>query len=278
LDGKMTEKESGSKRSENKKAGYRKFAGHAAMLLCVMGTAFVITACAGSTPTQAAAADHETAEAAQTETVTAQENTDQKETDAAAQEEGQQSADAHSTVKANEEENVSLLITPEEKERIDFLIETPEDAQQYAIDNEFTSCVLEEDGSVSITMTKSRHEELMETLRDAISLTSKDKAGSEYYPNIVNVEFNDDFTEFTVTTKSETVEVDEYISALDFFYYGWYYNIFNGTPAENIHVDYINEATGEVIESADSMNMEQYEEMVGEGFESDGSEAEFEEE
>ena len=127
MDGKMTEKESGSKRSENKKAGYRKFAGHAAMLLCVMGTAFVITACAGSTPTQAAAADHETAEAAQTETVTAQENTDQKETDAAAQEEGQQSADAHSTVKANEEENVSLLITPEEKERIELLIETPED-------------------------------------------------------------------------------------------------------------------------------------------------------
>lgn len=248
------------------------------MFLCALGTACVITACSGSTPSQAAAADHATGEAAQTETVTTQESADQQDTAAAAQEAGQQSADAGSSVKANEEEIVSLFITPEEKERIELLIETPEDAQQYAIDNEFTSCMLEEDGSVSITMTKARHEELMETLRDAISLTSKDKVGSEYYPNIVNVEFNDDFTEFTVTTKSETVEVDEYISALDFFYYGWYYNTFNGTPAENIHVDYINEASGEVIESADSMNMEQYEEMVGEGFESDGSEAEYAEE
>lgn len=279
----MTETESGSiktenKKSDNKRTGYRKLAGHAAALLLALGTACVITACAGSTPSQAAAADHETGEAAQTETVTAQESSGQQDTAAAAQEAEPQSAETGSTVKAKEEEIVSLFITPEEKERIDLLIETPEDAQQYAIDNEFTSCELGNDGSVSITMTKARHEELMETLRDAISLTSKDKAGSEYYPNIVNVEFNDDFTEFTVTTKSETVEVDEYISALDFFYYGWYYNTFNGTPAENIHVDYINEASGEVIESADSMNMEQYEEMVGEGFEADDSEAEYAEE
>ena len=33
------------------------------------------------------------------------------------------------------------------------------------------------------------------------------------------------------------------------------YNSFNGTPADNIHVDFINEASGEVIDTFDSENM-----------------------
>lgn len=37
--------------------------------------------------------------------------------------------------------------------------------------------------------------------------------------------------------------------------YGGMYNIFNGTEADNIHIDFVNESSGEVIDTADSKNM-----------------------
>lgn len=35
-----------------------------------------------------------------------------------------------------------------------------------------------------------------------------------------------------------------------------YYHIFNGTTVDNIHVDYVNADSGEIISSADSKDME----------------------
>ena len=37
--------------------------------------------------------------------------------------------------------------------------------------------------------------------------------------------------------------------------YGGMYNIFNGTEVENIAVDFINESTGQIINSANSRDM-----------------------
>ena len=37
--------------------------------------------------------------------------------------------------------------------------------------------------------------------------------------------------------------------------YGGMYNIFNGTEVENIAVDFINEATGQIINSANSCDI-----------------------
>ena len=79
--------------------------------------------------------------------------------------------------------------------------------------------------------------------------------GSEDYPNATAAEHNDNYTSFTVTTKSEELGFNESFSVLSFYIYGGMYNSFNGTPADNIHVDFINEASGEVIDSFDSENM-----------------------
>ena len=42
---------------------------------------------------------------------------------------------------------------------------------------------------------------------------------------------------------------------LAFYMYGGMYNVFNGTEVENIAVDFINEATGQIINSANSRDM-----------------------
>ena len=42
---------------------------------------------------------------------------------------------------------------------------------------------------------------------------------------------------------------------LAFYMYGGMYNVFNGTEVENIDFDFINEETGQIINSANSRDM-----------------------
>ena len=42
---------------------------------------------------------------------------------------------------------------------------------------------------------------------------------------------------------------------MSFYMFGGLYHIFNGTTVDNIHVDYVNADSGEVISSADSSDM-----------------------
>ena len=49
--------------------------------------------------------------------------------------------------------------------------------------------------------------------------------------------------------------MSESFSVMALYMYGGMYAIFNGEDAENIHVDFVNADTGEVISSADSKNL-----------------------
>ena len=152
--------------------------------------------------------------------------------------------------------NVEITIPADTAEFYGFKFESQEDADAYAKEQGFKSVKLHDDGSITIVMSKSQHKKMMEELSKSIDDALQEMVGSEDYPNITAVEHNDNYTSFTVTTKSEELGFTESFSSLAFYLYGGMYNSFNGTPADNIHVDFINEASGEVIESFDSKNME----------------------
>ena len=151
--------------------------------------------------------------------------------------------------------NVEITIPAEAAEYYGFNFESQEEADAYAKEQGFKSATLGDDGSVTIVMSKSQHEKTMEGLSKTIDEALQEMIGSEDYPNITAVEHNDNYTSFTVTTKSEELGFNESFSVLSFYIYGGMYNSFNGTPADNIHVDFINEASGEVIDTFDSENM-----------------------
>jgi len=151
--------------------------------------------------------------------------------------------------------NVEITIPAESAEYYGFTFESQEEADAYAKEQGFKSATLGDDGSVTIVMSKSQHEKTMEGLSKTIDEALQEMIGSEDYPNITAVEHNDNYTSFTVTTKSEELGFNESFSVLSFYIYGGMYNSFNGTPADNIHVDFINEASGEVIDTFDSENM-----------------------
>lgn len=120
-------------------------------------------------------------------------------------------------------------------------------------ENGFKDAILNEDGSVTYIMTESVHKEYMKDITQSIQ-DSCDELANES-ETIVSIECNDDFTNFKVTTSSESVTLEESFSCLGFYMYSGMYHMFNGTEVDNVHVDFVNVDSGEVIHSIDSKDL-----------------------
>lgn len=122
--------------------------------------------------------------------------------------------------------------------------------------NGIKSVKLNEDGSVTYKMTKKAHQEMMQSMADSIDEAMKEIVDSEDCPDFVDVAANEDYTVFTVSASSNELTLSEEFSVLAFYFYGGLYGAYSGETPENIHVDFVNAETGEVIESSDSAEME----------------------
>lgn len=133
--------------------------------------------------------------------------------------------------------------------------QTQDELDQIADEYGYQSITLNSDGSATYKMTKSQHKALIEEYRTTINEGIDEMIGSEDYPNITKIESNEDFTEFTVTTKSTELDMNETLSPMIFYAYGGMYSIFTGETVDNISITYINEDTGEVISTSNSKDL-----------------------
>lgn len=117
------------------------------------------------------------------------------------------------------------------------------------------SAVVNEDGSVTYTMSKSQHKILMSEMAEEIESSLSEMVASEEFPNFTKIDVNDDYTHFTVTTKSEKLDFAESFSVLGFYMLGGIYSAFNGDTDTVITVDFVNADSGEIISSASSDEM-----------------------
>lgn len=136
---------------------------------------------------------------------------------------------------------------------------TQEELDQQAAESGVHSITLNEDGSATYVMSKEQHKKLLEETRQSIQTSLDAMVGSEDYPNITSIEANDNFTSFTVTTTSTELSLTEAFSVMGFYLYGGVYGIFSGETPDNIHVDFVNADTGEIMESSDSKDLEESE-------------------
>ncbi len=79
--------------------------------------------------------------------------------------------------------------------------------------------------------------------------------GTDGYPNCINVTFNDNYTDFEITTKSTELDLAESLSIKSYYRTGEDYNYYNNTPVNNVHVKFINADTGEMISDTNSKDM-----------------------
>ena len=128
---------------------------------------------------------------------------------------------------------------------------------EMAEENGYKSIKLNSDGSVTYILTKSQHMDLIEEIAMEIDDRMDEMVGSDEYPNFTSVEANEDYTSFIITTTSETIEMDESAAVMELVMYGGMYAVFSGNNVNNIHVDFVNFDTDEIIHSADSKDMAQ---------------------
>lgn len=132
---------------------------------------------------------------------------------------------------------------------------TQEELKAQAIASGVHSVTLNEDGSATYVMSKAQHAQLMKDLADSINQSLSEMVGSEDYPNVTGISANDDFTVFTVTTTSTELTFQESFSVIGYYLYGGMYGAFAGDSRDNIHVDFVNADSGEIISSSDSSEM-----------------------
>ena len=119
----------------------------------------------------------------------------------------------------------------------------------------FKSATLNADGSVTYIMTEACHKKLMQDMAQQLDSSLADMVGSEDYPNVTAIDSSDDYTKFTVTLSSDTVNLQESLMTLVFYMSGGLYHYFStGEPVDNINVRFIDQS-GNLLQEANSKDV-----------------------
>lgn len=137
---------------------------------------------------------------------------------------------------------------------------TQEELDESTKNKGYKSATLNEDGSVTYVMTKKQHKELLSVISEEIDKGTSELVGSDILPDVTSITANDNYTLFTITTKNSETSISEVYSVATFYSFGGMYSAFSGEDIDNIHVDFINAESGELIESYDSKDLEESDE------------------
>lgn len=164
---------------------------------------------------------------------------------------GGESAKAPAETEAPEVYDVIMNLPPELAGEF-----TQADLDQGIEEGAFYAARFNDDGSLTFEVSKRQQRILLDSLGEGMLEGLQGMVGSAEYPNITNVEVNEDFTHFTITTKSQELDEDEALSYLVVCIVGAEYNYVAGIEDFNIIADFVNEDTGEIIMTLDSDDLE----------------------
>lgn len=107
-----------------------------------------------------------------------------------------------------------------------------------------------DDGSLTYKMTQAKHEEMMQGMKDDLTELIENLLNGENYKSIQDIEYKEDFSEFTLTVDQEGFKYygqDSVVARLGVG--GLLYQIYNGTDVDELHVKVIkkNHETGKVF-------------------------------
>lgn len=115
----------------------------------------------------------------------------------------------------------------------------------------YESITLNSDGSATYIITQQQHEAMMKDLHQGISDKLASLPGSEHFKEISEIEYNDDFTSYTVHLSTSGAGFDSSMSALNLKMFTTMYNCFQGVTDESIYIDYVNKS-GSTVATLDS--------------------------
>jgi len=167
----------------------------------------------------------------------------------------------------NESNNTSETVTVDEN-LIDVTITLPNDffttfdttAEEYVAgmqdeNHNFKNVVLNEDKSVSITMTKAEYRKMMSEMEEGMESSLQEIIDDENF-TVKAIDHNKDFSEFNVTMSSNELGFADSFLVLSFAMLGGFYQMFDGNENPRVIVNFIG-ADGNVINTWNSTELEQ---------------------
>lgn len=130
---------------------------------------------------------------------------------------------------------------------------TAEEIQNAAKENGYSNCIVNEDGSVTYTMSKAKHQEVLADYKTSIDDTIAGLlAGENAVASFVSIEYNDDFSQVDVYVDAAAYTMWDSLYALTFYMIGAYYQSFAGVAADQIDVivNFIDNDTKEILDTA----------------------------
>jgi len=124
------------------------------------------------------------------------------------------------------------------------------DPEAYAKENDFKSATVNEDGSVTITMSKSRHKKLMADLAESLDSAFEEMVGAEDTPYITSIDHSANFDSVDLFVDKAGYDDGGLLSAflpLTVYFSAGMYQVFDGTKAPKCEISIIDETTGEVL-------------------------------
>ena len=100
--------------------------------------------------------------------------------------------------------------------------------------------IVNDDGSVTYKMSKSKHKEMLKEMGDTIDTSIKEIEADKDFPSIKQIEHNNSFTEYTIKMDQELYE-NSSLEGFAFFnlaYQSLYYQLFNGVNEEDYRVTF----------------------------------------
>ena len=131
------------------------------------------------------------------------------------------------------------------------------DVTQEDLDNDagasYVSAKLNDDGSVTMKLTKAQYEEMMQEIVEEVD-SSINELKEDENCTITDIKQNDDYTVFDVTLSSNEVGLYDAFSVIGFYMYGGMYAVFKGVKVDNIVVNFY-DPDGNLITSSNSSEL-----------------------
>lgn len=120
--------------------------------------------------------------------------------------------------------------------------------------NTIKSGKVNEDGSVTYTMSPSQHKDYMMSLKDSFDESNQDLI-NDSNNSIADIKYNDNMSKFDVYVDPNTFTDFDTFLALGFYIQGGFYRMFNGDNDASVLVNFINKDTDEIMSTADSSEL-----------------------
>lgn len=117
------------------------------------------------------------------------------------------------------------------------------------------------DGTVTCSLNAQELTNVLKQIADNTSCSIETILGDDdYYPDIIAITPNDDYTCFTISLKDGQMNIYESMLVMSFYTVGNRYQIYNGVPADEAvtTVIYVNDSDGSIVSESDSTSMDTF--------------------